>query len=230
MRLLRGLLAVGALLRASVSVSFWSALAYARLRTHGAAVGSGLRVRGPLRLHCHRTARIRIGARCRIQSGFAGNPVGGNQRMALWVGPGACLTLGDDVGLSNSTIVCLRAVSIGDGVLLGGGSGVYDTDFHSLDPDQRARPGNPGARSAPITISRRAFVGGHSILLKGATVGEGAVIGAGSVVRAHVPPRQVWAGNPARFFSHLPRSRSKEERPREPDPVAFSNPIEEVRS
>jgi acetyltransferase-like isoleucine patch superfamily enzyme len=206
LRLVRDTLAATAVLRARSAVAFWTAVAYVRFWSHGAFVGPGLRVRGPLRLHCHRTARIRIGARCRIQSGFAGNPVGGSHRMAFWVGPGASLTVGDGVGLSNSTIVCLRSVSIEDGALLGGDSKVYDTDFHSIDPERRTKPGNPGARSAPVRIGRRAFVGGHSILLKGTSVGEGAVVGAGSVLRKEVPDHQIWAGNPARFLAHVPRT------------------------
>lgn len=200
-------LAATCALEARVSTVFWSLLARLRLRAHGATVGNGLRVRGPLRLHCHRTARIRIGDHCRVQSGFAGNPVGGNGRMSLWVGPGASLTLGDRVGLSNSTIVCLQSVTLGDDVFLGGDSKVYDTDFHSLDPRDRKEPGNPGARTAPVVIGRRAFVGGHVIVLKGTIVGEAAVVGAGSVVRCAVPALQVWAGNPARFLGHLPAGR-----------------------
>ncbi len=160
-------------------------------------------MRGPLRLHCHHTGSIRIGDHCRIQSGFAGNPVGGGARMALWVGPGARLTLGDRVGLSNSTIVCLQSVTIDDDVFLGGDSRIYDTDFHSVDADERGRPGNPGTRTPPWSCAPRAFVGGHSILLKGVTVGEEAVVGAGSVVRSNVPDRQIWAGNPAVFVRDL---------------------------
>jgi acetyltransferase-like isoleucine patch superfamily enzyme len=198
MKSLRLALSGLAYVRAFLSVRFWSAVAYVRLRAHGAVIGSGLRVRGPIRLHCHRTGTIRVGARCRIQSGFAGNAVGGGQRMAFWVGPGARLTIGDDAGLSNSTIVCLREVSIGDGVFLGGDSKVYDTDFHSLDADQRARRGNPGARTAPVAIGARAFVGGHSIVLKGASIGETAIVGAGSVVRGRIPAGELWTGNPAR--------------------------------
>jgi acetyltransferase-like isoleucine patch superfamily enzyme len=190
---------------ARLATAFWTAIAWVRLRAHGARIGRGLRVRGPLRLHCHRTASILIGRGCRIQSGFAGNAVGGNGRMALWVGAGAVLTIGDGVGLSNATIVCLRAVTIGDGVLVGGDSKVYDTDFHSLDAAERARPGNPGARRAPVTIGPRAFVGAHSVVLKGAEVGAEAVIGAGAVVRGTVPAGEVWAGNPAVPLRGAPR-------------------------
>jgi acetyltransferase-like isoleucine patch superfamily enzyme len=197
MNALRWCLAAVGVVRASLSTRFWTAVAHVRLRAHGAQVGRGLRVRGPIRLHCHRSGRIRIGARCRIQSGFAGNAVGGGGRMALWVGRDARLTIGDDAGLSNSTIVCLREVTIGDHVFLGGDSKVYDTDFHSLDADERAQAGNPGARTAPVLIGSRAFVGGHSLLLKGVAIGEGAVVGAGSVVRGRVPAGQLWAGNPA---------------------------------
>ena len=206
MKALRLGIAALAALQAKVSTAFWSLLALLRLRAHGATVGRGLRVRGPLRLHCHRTARIRIGDHCRMQSGFAGNPVGGNGRMALWVGPGASLTLGHRVGLSNSTIVCLQSVTLEDDVFIGGDSKIYDTDFHSLDPRERLGPGNPGARTAPVVVHRRAFVGGHAILLKGSSVGEATVVGAGSVVRSAVPALQIWAGNPARFLAPLPAS------------------------
>ncbi len=210
MRTLRLGLAAAAVLRARVSVGWWSLVARARLRAHGARVGRGLRVRGPIRLHCHRTGSIRIGDDCRIHSGFAGNAVGGGSRTALWVGPGARLELGSRVGLSNSTIVCLRSVTVEDDALVGGGSAVYDTDFHSLHAEERSRPGNPGARTAPVRIGRRAFVGGHSLLLKGTTIGEGAVVGAGSVVRGRVPPGQVWAGNPARLVRDVRPAAARE--------------------
>ena len=203
MKLVRLALAGVAALQGQVSIRWWSFVARVRLRAHGATLGRRLLVRGPIRLRCHRTGSIRIGDDCRIQSGFAGNPVGGGSRMALWVGPGGSLRLGDRVGLSNSTIVCMQSVTIEDEVFLGGGSEVYDTDFHSLDPMERSRPGNPGARTAPVRIGRRAFVGGHSILLKGTTIGEAAVVGAGSVVRSRVPAGEVWAGNPARLVRDL---------------------------
>ncbi len=203
MRALRLLLAAMAFVSGVVGVFFWSAVARARLFAHGARIGPGLRVRGPLRLHCHRTGSIRIGQACRIQSGFAGNAVGGEGRMEIWVGPGASLAIGDGVGLSNSTIVCAESVRIEDGAVVGGGARVYDTNFHSLHAHERSRPRNPGARTAPVVVGREAFVGGHCIILKGVRVGSGSVVGAGSVIRSDVPDGQVWAGNPARFVRSL---------------------------
>jgi carbonic anhydrase/acetyltransferase-like protein (isoleucine patch superfamily) len=200
---LRFVLAGAALVHGVFSVRFWTLVARLRLRAHGATVGRRLQVRGPLNLHCHRRGSIRVGDDCRIQSGFSGNAVGGALRMGIWVGPNGQLVLGDRVGLSNSTLVCMDAVTLEDDVFLGGDCKVYDTDFHSLDPAERGRVGNPGVRTAPVTIRRKAFVGGHSILLKGTTIGEGAVVGAGSVVRGDVPDGQVWAGNPAAFRRDL---------------------------
>lgn len=42
------------------------------------------------------------------------------------------------------------------------------------------------------------------IILKGVTIGEGAVVGAGSVVTHDVSPWTVVAGNPAREVKKLP--------------------------
>lgn len=43
----------------------------------------------------------------------------------------------------------------------------------------------------------------NAIILKGVTIGEGAIVGAGSVVTKDVPPWTVVAGNPARVVKKL---------------------------
>lgn len=179
--------------------SICSALAIVNLRLRGAEVGHNLSVVGGIRFHLHRTARVLIGNHCRINSGFYTNPVGGFRRMNIWVGPRAILRIGNRVGMSNSTLVCCHSVTIEDEVRIGGDSKIYDTDFHSLNPELRLRSPDPDVRTGPIVIKQRAFIGAHVIILKGVTIGEEAVIGAGSVVTRDVPSGEVWAGNPARY-------------------------------
>lgn len=179
-----------------------SLLARVKLAVWGAEVGGGLWVQGRLRVH--NEGRLVIGKGVRIMSGPA-NYVGGERRMAFWVGRRGELTIGDGCGLSNTTIVCLRGVTILPGTFVGGGCEIYDTDFHQLDPEDRLL-GRGEVPAAPVRIGPNAFVGGFCIILKGVTIGEGAIIGAGSVVTRPVGPYEIWAGAPARFIRKLART------------------------
>lgn len=51
---------------------------------------------------------------------------------------------------------------------------------------------------ADTRVGARCFIGAHSILMPGVTVGDGSIVGAGSVVTRDVPPNCIVAGNPAR--------------------------------
>ena len=44
------------------------------------------------------------------------------------------------------------------------------------------------------------WIGVHAIILKGVTVGDGAIIGAGAVVTRDVEANTIVAGNPAKFI------------------------------
>ena len=83
-----------------------------------------------------------------------------------------------------------------------GPASIVDFDFPPLTPKARAEAVNAGAH-APIVIEDDVFVGMEALILKGVTVGEGAVVGAGSVVTQDVPPRAVVAGNPAQVVREL---------------------------
>lgn len=52
---------------------------------------------------------------------------------------------------------------------------------------------------ADTRVGARCFIGAHSILMAGVTVGDGSIVGAGSVVTRDVPPGTIVAGNPARI-------------------------------
>ena len=87
---------------------------------------------------------------------------------------------------------------------LWGGTSIYTTDFHSLDPIIRASDEDQKyRRCAPVVIRDNVFIGAKCIILKGVTIGENSIIGAGSVVTKNVPANQIWAGNPAKYIRNL---------------------------
>lgn len=92
----------------------------------------------------------------------------------------------------NCTMLDLAEIRIGDNCLIGPDVGIY-TAGHRLHPKGRTRD----VYGMPITIGNDVWIGGHSTILPGVTVGDGAVIAAGSVVTKDVPARTLVGGNPA---------------------------------
>jgi sugar O-acyltransferase (sialic acid O-acetyltransferase NeuD family) len=57
-----------------------------------------------------------------------------------------------------------------------------------------------GARLAgAVTIDEGAYIGSGASIREEVTVGAWSLVGMGSVVTRNIPPRQVWAGSPARY-------------------------------
>jgi acetyltransferase-like isoleucine patch superfamily enzyme len=105
-------------------------------------------------------------------------------------------------------------VSIGARVLISHGVNVIDTSSHPLDAGLRfaqtrailevGHPRiDPGLESAPIRIWDDAWISFGAAILRGVTVGEGAIVAACSVVTKDVEPWTVVGGNPARFIRRL---------------------------
>lgn len=51
-----------------------------------------------------------------------------------------------------------------------------------------------------VVIEDWAYIGAHSQIMPGVTIGEGALVAAGSVVTKSVPPHTAVGGNPARYI------------------------------
>ena len=151
---------------------------------------------------------IVIGNNVLINSGKVNNPIGGDTRTILFAKGNGKIRIGDNCGISSSTLFACDSIIIGDSVLLGGSVKIYDTDFHWLDYDRRMS--EAGGVSRPVLIRDGAFIGAHSIILKGVTIGEKSIVGAGSVVTKNIPDGEIWAGNPAKFIRKIDLSASNQ--------------------
>lgn len=125
---------------------------------------------------------------------------------------GASVTIGERTFIGTGNIVCGHEINIGSDVLIAWGCTIVDHDSHSLTWEQRKDDVINWGKGikiwdhvtmAPVTIGNRAWIGFNVIILKGVTVGEGAVVAAGSVVTRDVPPYSLVAGNPARVVKSL---------------------------
>lgn len=148
-----------------------------------------------------RNGEMEIGRDFAMNNGTKHNPIGCSQPCTFFVDNGCKITIGNNVGVSQAALIALADITIGDNVKIGGGTALYTSDFHSLDPKVRASSEDfKHRKSAPIIVCDNAFIGARSIILKGVTIGEAAIVGAGSVVTKSIPPREIWAGNPAKFI------------------------------
>lgn len=169
----------------------------------GAMVGAGWRCYGLPIIQRHGHSEIRIGRRMNLRSTARSNPLGPNHPVIISTRhAGARLTIGDDFGMTGGSLVCDERISIGDRVWVGANTVIADTDFHPLEPQRRLE--TPlDARTAPISIGDDVFIGMNALILKGVSIGAGAVVGAGSVVRRDVPAGAIVAGNPAVVLGEL---------------------------
>lgn len=146
---------------------------------------------------------IYIGDYVKINSGKHYNAIGGDIRTILIAAPTGKIVIDNNVGISNAAIISHNSVTIEKNVKIGGGCKIYDTDFHSLNFEERMQIPDNNIKTGPILIKEGAFIGAHSIILKNVTIGQNSIIGAGSIVTKDIPANEVWAGNPARFIRSI---------------------------
>jgi acetyltransferase-like isoleucine patch superfamily enzyme len=176
-----------------------------RLKGNGVQYGQNFQSFGSPVLDVWKGGKCIIGNNVSLNNGHLYNLIGRPQPCLFVVRNTAELTIGNNTGISATAIVCSLRVSIGDFVKIGGNTVIYDTDFHSLDAGQRANPATDpiNTKSAAVTIGNHVFIGAHSTILKGVSIGDNSIIGSGSVVTKNIPPNEIWAGNPAKFIKAL---------------------------
>ena len=166
-------------------------------RLKGAEVQAGVIFGGRPILSVARGSRMVLGERVIVRSGRRNNPLGCFQPCVLrTMVPGAQLVLERGVGMSATTVCAGRSIHIGEGTIIGAGALILDNDLHRQNTDGSwVTDVTSGAR--PVRIGRSVFIGARAVILKGVTVGDGAIVGAGAVVTRDVGAGHVAAGNPA---------------------------------
>jgi acetyltransferase-like isoleucine patch superfamily enzyme len=124
----------------------------------------------------------------------------------------ASVIIGKNTFIGASHLICSRSIDIGDDVLISWGCVIADHNSHSIRFSERKNDvldWYDGTKNwthvvdKPIQIKNKVWIGMNSIVLKGVTVGEGAIVGAGSVVTKDVLPWTIVAGNPAVLIREL---------------------------
>lgn len=93
----------------------------------------------------------------------------------------------------DTQITCGDLIEIGGGCTIGRDVIIRSYDGHEI-------VGNKNKVAMPIHIGNHVWIGQRAIILKGVTIGDGAIIAAGSIVTKDVPAHSVVAGNPAKVI------------------------------
>ena len=129
-------------------------------------------------------------------------------------GHGGKITIGQNCYIGSGTRIWSGChVKIEDHVLIAHGVSIMDNLTHPLDYKARRAHFSEitthrhsekiDLGDMPVTIRQDAWIGAHSLVLRGVTIGEGAIVAAGSVVTKDVPPFTIVAGNPAKIVREL---------------------------
>ncbi len=168
-----------------------------------------------LREYCVAAANATFVAQTRIHNPIdPGAIVVGNQSLCmgelLVIAPSGRIAIGDWCYLGpDSQLWSLESIEVGDRVYVSHGAKVFDNNSHSLSAGERhARYRELRTKGRhlipeevthrPVRIENDVWIGFNAAVLKGVTLGRGAVIGAAAVVTHDVPPYTVVVGNPAR--------------------------------
>lgn len=107
------------------------------------------------------------------------------------------MKIGNNVFMNqNVSVTCMESVNIGDRCIIANNVVIVDHDHDFV---------KGGFVSAPVKLENDVWIGANATVLKGVTIGEGAIVAAGSVVNKDVPAHTMVAGAPARVIKEIKR-------------------------
>lgn len=163
-------------------------------RLLGMQLGRGSRLK---RVHVTWPHQVCLGQRCVVEHDVYFKFDG------IYV-PGPRIVFGDDVFIGCGTEFNIRvAIRVGDHALIASGCRFIDHDHGYSRRSQPMGLQADGAEAA-IHIEDDVWIGANAVVLKGVTIGRGAIVAAGSVVTRSVGPYEIWGGVPARKLRNRP--------------------------
>ena len=165
-----------------------SALRRLYWRVLGMQIGRGTRLGGLCVTWPH---RISIGKNCNLEHGIYLKVAGGySGRLGIVIGDESFIGSGCEFN-------ALSRIEIGAFCLVASGTRFIDHDHGtSIDMTMKKQP----EQSADVIIGSNVWIGVNCVILKGVSIGSGAIVAAGSVVTKSIPPLAIVAGVPARVL------------------------------
>jgi len=141
-------------------------------------VGKGVRI-------LIKNGEINIGRKVQLHQGV---------KLSAWGTEGYTkINIGDNTSIGDRTeIHAGQGVNIGLNCNISWDVCIMDRDYHKFN--------SPTEIIKPVNIEDNVWIGCNCLIMKGVTIGEGAVVAAGSVVTKDVPSKTVVGGNPARVI------------------------------
>lgn len=170
------------------------------------SIGNKVCIRDGVRIHINDHGRITIEDNVEIKSN-----VTLEVRGHLHIQNGALLVDG-------TCIYCQGDITIGQHTMIAAHTTISDCEHGTAlngEPMQKQKL----VRIKPIVIEDDCWIGSHSTILGGVTIGQGSIVGAAAVVKSDIPPYSVAVGAPAVVKSS-----------RRDNTIDFDNALESVKS
>ena len=135
--------------------------------------------------------RVSLGNRVSLEHGIYFNAAGAHA-------PGIAISLGDGTFVgSGCEFNAIQGISIGANCLIASGCRFIDHN-HGIQSGKLMKLQEE--TSSPIQVGTDVWIGANCIVLKGVSIGDGAIVAAGSVVTKSVASYTIVAGVPAQFI------------------------------
>ena len=161
---------------------FWKTI----LEINGGSIGKDVKIFEGVKMALKRGCPITIGDSVSIEKG-----------VVISTSETGKINIGNNVYVGEySVLTSNQEIEIGDNVLISPHNDIVD--FNHIYQDQYVPIYRQGVTAKKITIEEDVWIGSGCKILRGVTIGKGAVVGAGSIVTKDVPSYHVVVGNPAK--------------------------------